>query len=198
MKTLEYLDRSTDPFEVVIARSESGHTLNIAGVYEDVVTREWAVQSYHRAAQLAGEEQVQKKWYDVNALGDPALLREAVSSALRADVIVVSVYAAEELPLNLYVWVAAWLPRRFSRVGAMAAMVGVHEPEDSHSVRTIEYLQAVARKAQLEFVPQARRRTAASPVASKRATEPARADATWPLELHGQLYFPYRHGGLNE
>jgi len=188
MKTLEYLERSTDPFEVVISRAGSGHRLNMAGVYQDTVTREWVIQSYLGATQIEGEERIQKKWYDVNALSDPGVLMEAVSSALEADVIVVSVYAAEELPLNLYVWVAAWLPRRLSRTGAMAALVGVAEPQDSQTARTIEYLEAVARRAQLEFVPQARRRTGASPVPTKPLTEPDR-----------QLYFHHdRHWGLNE
>jgi hypothetical protein len=187
MKTLDYLEHSTDPFEVVIARVGSARPLNIAGVYQDIVTREWAIQSYLGATQIVGAERIQKKWYDVNALSDSAVLMEAVSSALEADVIVVSVYAAEELPLNLYVWVAAWLPRRPSRAGAMAALIGVAEPQDSQSVRTIEYLQAVARRARLDFVPQARPRKVASPVATKPRKEPDR-----------QLYFHDRHWGLNE
>ena len=198
MKTLEYLERPSDPFEVVIARAGSGDALNIAGVYEDIVTREWAVQSYVRTAQPAEEARVQKEWYDVHALSDPAVLREAVRSALLADVIVVSVYAADELPLNLYVWVAAWLPRRASRVGAMAALVGVAEPQDAHTVRTIEYLQAVARRAQLEFVPQARRRTSVSPAAIKPVAKPARTPVPLPQEVDGQLYLSDRHWGLNE
>src|SRR5580658_2369959 len=115
MKTLELLERPTDPFEVAIGPDESGYTLNIAGVYQDSVTRDWAVQSYLRATRLAGEEHVQNRWYDVNAMGDPVVLAQAVHAARVADVIVVSVHAADELPLNLYAWVAAWLPRRLSR-----------------------------------------------------------------------------------
>ena len=187
MKTLEYLERPSDPFEVVIARAGSGHALNISGVYQDVVTREWATQSYLRATQIGGAESVQKKWYDVNALSDPGVLMEAVDSALLADVIMVSVYAAEELPLNLYVWITAWLPRRPTRAGAMTAWVGVAEAQDSQTIRTIEYLQAVARRAKLEFVPQACPRTGAPPAAAKPVKEADR-----------QLYLYDPHWGLNE
>jgi hypothetical protein len=70
----------------------------------------------------------------------------------------ISVYAADELPLQLYVWIDAWLPRRLSRAGALTAVIGVAEPLDSQSVRTHEYLQAVARRAQLDFIPQERKR----------------------------------------
>jgi len=61
-------------------------------------------------------------------------------------VIVVSVYAADDLPLDLYVWFDLWLPRRPVHGGALTALVGVTEPLDSQSARTFEYLHAVARK----------------------------------------------------
>jgi hypothetical protein len=172
-RTLDFMEYPASPFETSISSDNSGKALNIAGVYQDIVTREWAVQSYLRAAQTAGEEYVQNKWFDVNALSDPAVLSEAIRATLLADVIVVSVYAADELPLNLYVWVTAWLPRRLARVGAMAALVGVAQPLDSQSIRTIEYLHAVARRAQLDFVPQARPRTAASPFGIEPSVGPA-------------------------
>ena len=88
---------------------------------------------------------------------------EAVRAAVVADVIVVSVHAAGDLPLGLYVWIDVWLPRRLSRAGALAALIGVAEPADPHSVRTHEYLQAVARKGQLDYIPQERKRPVASP-----------------------------------
>jgi len=105
------------------------------------------------AAQLAGEEHVRNIWYDVHSLDDVQVLMEAVGAVLVADVIVVSIHAADELPLGLYVWIDAWLPRRASREGALTALIGADEPQDSQSFRTREYLQAVARKARLDFIP---------------------------------------------
>ena len=116
------------------------------------------MQTCHRATKLAGEERIQNTWYHASSLSDPGTLLEAVCAALAADVIVIAVYAMEELPLDLYVWIDAWLPRRASRVGALAAVIGVAEPLEPQSVRTREYLEAVARKAQLDFIPQERRR----------------------------------------
>ena len=150
--------------EAAVTPDGSEYALNIAGVYEDSVTRDWAMQACRTGTQRAGEEHVQKTWYNVNSLCDPRILLDAVRAAVVADVIVVSVYAASELPLGLYVWIDVWLPRRLSRAGALAALIGVAEPADSHSVRTQEYLQAVARKGQLDYIPQERKRPVAFPV----------------------------------
>jgi hypothetical protein len=45
-------------------------------------------------------------------------------------------------------------------VGALAALIGVADPPDIRLARTVDYLQAVARKAQLDFIPQQRKRPA--------------------------------------
>jgi hypothetical protein len=199
MKTIELLERPTKPFEVVIGPDESEYTLKIAGVYQDNVTRDWAMQTCRRATRLAEEERVQNRWYDINSLSDHGILLEAVRAALVADVIVVSVYAADALPLDLYVWFEAWLPRRLSRGGALTALIGVAEPPDSQLVRTLEYLQAVARKAQLDFIPQQRKRPIASTASSMELiAEPGSARAQALQELSRQRYDAYYRWGLNE
>ncbi|HTA29665.1 MAG TPA: hypothetical protein VK731_04240 [Candidatus Cybelea sp.] len=147
-------------------RREADYALNIAGVYQDSVTREWGLQNCRRATQLAGEERVQNTWYDVHSLSDPGILLKAVRAALEADVIVVSLYAADELPLDLYVWVQVWLPRRFWRAGILTALIGVAESPDAQSDRTLQYLQAVASKAQLDFVTEKRKRPFATAAAA--------------------------------
>jgi hypothetical protein len=199
MKEIERLGHPPEPFEVALAPVEAGKALNIAGVYQDSVTRDWATQICRRATRLAEQERVQNSWHDVHSLADPVILLDAVSAALVADVIVVSVYAAEELPLDLYVWVDAWLPRRLLRAGALTALIGVAESPDSQFVRTIEYLQAVAHKAQLNFVPQPLKRTAASAAASMdRIAQPGSANAQALHGTHGRRYDGYGRWGLNE
>lgn len=199
MKTGEFLKRPIEPFEVANAPYQSGYTLNIAGVYQDFVTRDWAMQSCSRATRLAGEEGVQSTWYSADSLSEPGFLRDAVRDALVADVIVVSVYGAHELPLDLYVWIDAWLPRRPLRVGALTALIGFAQPLDSESARTFEYLRAVARKAKLDFVPQACQRPIASPADSiKLSSEHAGGPAQAPQELRDYRYDAYSHWGLNE
>jgi hypothetical protein len=161
MKTVDLLQRTATSGAESMAPDETDYALHLAGVYQDSVTRDWALQNFRQATQLAGEARIQNMWYDVDSLSDHEMFLNAVHAALVADVIVVSVYAAEELPLYLYVWFEAWLPRRKSRAGALTALIGITEPPDSQFVRTFEYLQAVARKAQLQFIAQERKRPAA-------------------------------------
>jgi len=139
--------------EVTAVPTESEYALNIVGVYQDTVTQSWGVPMCRLATQLAGEDHIRNTWFDVDSLNDIETLLEAVRAALVADVIVISVYAAEELPLGLYVWIDAWLPRRTSREGALTALIGADEPQDLRSFCTRDYLHAVARKAQLDFIP---------------------------------------------
>jgi hypothetical protein len=187
MKASAFLKQPADQLEVAMAPDEAAYSLNIAGVYQDSVTRDWAMQTCRRATQLVGEESVQKAWYDANSLGDPVTFLDAVRAALVADVIVVSVYAADELPLDLYVWVQAWLPRRRSRAGALTALIGVAEPPDSRFVRTVEYLQAVASRAQLDFIPQERKRPVPfDALGAELIAEPGSATARALKELYEQ------------
>jgi hypothetical protein len=179
--------------------NESDYVLNIVGVFQDHLTRQWAARSFRRATKLAGEQRIQKSWFSANSLSNPAILVEAVEATLAADVIVVSLYAADELPVDIYVWFDAWLPRRRSRGGALAAVVGVDAPLQTQSLRTFNYLEAVARKAQLDFIANERLRPVASLPA---ATEPV---AGWPKlrarsipTFPGQFGESYNHCGLNE
>jgi hypothetical protein len=139
--------------EVIVDPAKSEYALNIVGVYQDPLTQSWGMPMCRLATQLAGEENIRDTWYDVHSLDDVQVLMEAVCAALVADVIVVSVHASEELPLGLYVWIDAWLPRRTSREGALTALIGADELQGTQSFRTREYLQAVARKARLDFIP---------------------------------------------
>jgi hypothetical protein len=199
MTAVDLLGRAVLLNEAASPLDESGDFLNIAGVYQDAVTQDWAMQTCRRVTERAGEKRVQNTWYNANSLSDPANLRDAVRAALVADVIVVSIYAANELPIDLCVWVVAWLPRRLSRAGALAALIGVPEAFDSGSLRALAYLQAVARKARLDFFPQECKRPVASAASSTRLiAERSGATAQAPQEFSGRRYDPYRHWGLNE
>lgn len=181
------------------AFDESGYSLNIVGVYQDALTRDWALQACRLPVQLFGEEHVETAWYHLDVLDDSAILGEAISAALLADVIVVSVYAADELPLELYAWIDIWLPRRLSRPGALAALVGAAHPLDVQSVRTREYLHAVARRGRMDFIPQGRQRPVAPQVSAiDLKLPPARATAPVLPELRGRRHEAQSHWGLNE
>jgi hypothetical protein len=194
MKKIEMLKQTLLSDEMVSRSDLSGCALSIAGVYQDSVTQEWGTELCRRVTRVAGEERVQNKWYDANSLSDTAILMDAVHAAVAADVIVVSIYANNDLPLDLYVWIEAWLPRRISRVGALAAVIGTAEALDAQ-LHTFEYLHAVARMGQLDFIPQERKRPDASTRSStKGIAHPASTTAQSLPELYGQRFDAYTFG----
>ena len=129
MKEVQCLQQKVLSDEVTIAPEESEYALKIAAVYQDAVTRDRGIRTCSRAKEPAGEERIENKWYAVNFLSDPANFLDAARAALVADLILVSFYAADELPLDPYVRFEASLPCQLTRSGALAALISV---ADSH------------------------------------------------------------------
>ena len=125
-------------------------------VYEDTETREWAGKVYDRVSKLAGRQTVRPTWWRLSNLNSPGVLAAAVSTAMRADVIVVSVRAAEGLPLPFYAWTNTWSQHRFQTAGLLVALLGAPEQPSQKSGRVGDYLRAVAREARLDFLSELR------------------------------------------
>jgi hypothetical protein len=130
--------------------------LNVTMIYEDAQTREWAREAYERVTKLAGEQGVRPTWWNLNNLGDPGILAAAVSTAMRADVIVLAARAGEGMPLAFYAWVNAWLPNRFYGGGVLAALLGNHQRSSARRARVGDYLREVARQGRMNFLLETR------------------------------------------
>jgi hypothetical protein len=164
--------------ESVTASDGTGYEFKIAVVYQDTLAQSWAIQMCRPVRQKFGVENIQNTWHSVYSLSDPEVLLEAVNAALAADVIVIAVHAADEMPPELCAWIDVWLPRRLARVGALAALIGVPGEPAPEAIRTQEYLQAVARRGMLDFLPHERRLPAGSGVSfAPPIVEPARVSA---------------------
>ena len=120
-------------------------------VYQDDEARAWAKELSERIETLAGDEGVQASWWKISDLTAPGILAGAVSSALRADLIVVA-SRAEGLSFPFYVWVNLWWPNRSESPGALVALVGVPERTASRSDRIGDYLRVVAEQARMNFL----------------------------------------------
>jgi hypothetical protein len=135
---------------------KDGAPLNIALIYEDAHTREWARETYERVAKLAGAQGVRPTWWNLNNLGDPSVLAAAVSTAMRADVIVIGARVGEGMPLAFYAWINAWLPNRFHNGGVLAALLGKTDRSSARPTRVGEYLREVARQGRMNFLLETR------------------------------------------
>ena len=131
--------------------------LKVVTVYQDPLTQHWATELWERVGQLLSGEAVCHQSWKLSSLTDPRIFMGAVHAAAEADVLVISVREDRELPIGLYVWIDAWVPSRNGPAGALVAMIGVPAQPDAQSGRSYQYLETVARKAHLDFLPHERK-----------------------------------------
>jgi len=157
MEQTNILERSTPLDELEFVPSETGHGLNVAVVYQDTPTRKWATRVCGHVTRVAGKDAVHSTWWEISRLGDPDVFRDAVLMTMVADVILVSINDTEELPIDLCVWIDAWLPRRYQPMGALIALISVPGQPGDQTNHARDYLRTVARKGRLDFLLRERR-----------------------------------------
>jgi hypothetical protein len=150
-KGLDSLDRP-EP-----ATEQSEPALNVTIVYQDPLTHQWATELWERVEPLISGGRICCKSWNIGRLAEPLALEDATQAAAEADVLVISVRAAGDLPLMLGVWIDAWVGRRAGHAGALVALIGLPARPDARSSRVHQYFQAVARQAGLDFLPRERR-----------------------------------------
>jgi hypothetical protein len=135
-----------------LALAPKAHALNVTVVYHNAQTLGWAREVYDRVTKLAGKLPVRATWWKISDLVEPGVLAGAVSTAMRADVVVAAIDAAEGLPFPFNVWINTWLPHRRQVAGCLIALIGGAEQANGHSNRARDYLRAVARSGGFEFL----------------------------------------------
>ena len=157
-------DEPTTPIEPIILMnnlladpSEEQMPLNVAIVYQDAQTREWANQTCARVAQQVRTEPIRSSWWKLDCLEHPLLLQGAAHAAAHADVIIIALYGVETMPFELAHWLETWLEQRAPREGAFVALIGAVQPSDAGANATRKYLREVASRGHLKFIPQVRR-----------------------------------------
>jgi len=143
---------------MALAGPGASYSLNMTVVYEDGWSREWAGRVCERVAELVSKEAARTTWWKISDLGEPAVLAGAVSTAIRADVIVVALCASDGLPLPFYVWVDSWLPHHPQGTAALVALITMPENPSARLDRARNYLRAVADQGRLDFMIEERKR----------------------------------------
>jgi len=145
-------DRNDAAARATLASPNAGDALNVALIYQDALTRQWAEQVRDRMPEVAGPKAVRCTEWRIGDLVGRRAFTEGVAALAQADIIVVSLYAAERLPAVFYLWVNVWLQERSGRPGALVALVIPPEALNSGSSETRRYLCAVASQGRLEFL----------------------------------------------
>jgi hypothetical protein len=109
-------------------------------------------------ARVVGRDAPRCTEWKISDLVEPRVYWEGVAALAHADVIVVSLYAADRLPASFYLWVNLWLQERFMHPGVLVALLIPTEESNSGSIETRRYLSAVAHQGHLEFLIQERNR----------------------------------------
>src|SRR5262245_18018978 len=99
------------PFDLVIA-------------YEDTTTRNRALSLYdHLAQQLLDDYDFRCTWWKLGLLNNPPLMEQASDAAAEANMVVVSLRAAQELSEPARLWTESWLAKRGNQKSALVTSV---------------------------------------------------------------------------
>jgi len=79
--------------------SDPEYTLNVAMVYWDALTRQWAEKVHNLIADLVGEQAIHLTEWRVSDLREPSTYSKGVVALARADVILVSLPEAERFAI---------------------------------------------------------------------------------------------------
>jgi hypothetical protein len=131
--------------------------LNVVMLYQDSLTRHWATELWDRLRHVIGTEGIWRQSWRISELTDPCVFSDAVEGAAAADVLVVSVRDPGDWSMGLHLWIDAWLPKRAGREGALVALIGLPGQPNAACGNAHQYLEAVARKAGLDFLPRERK-----------------------------------------
>jgi hypothetical protein len=158
MKHAALLDQAVASEQAARAPKENELALNVVTVYQDPLTRHWAAELWDRVGRLIDSGGISRKSWNLGELTQTDILAGAVQAATEAHVLVVSVRDAGQLPASLSVWIDAWVPNRAGLAGgALVALIGLPPQPDSQSGRAYAYLESVAKRAGLDFLPNERK-----------------------------------------
>src|ERR1041385_3264211 len=98
--------------------------LDIVIVYENFTAAVRAQNVSQRlAAELDADFEISREVWGFELLSHPQLRQEAAAAAAEADLVVVSVSGAAELPAHVRSWVESWVAEKRGGLSALVALV---------------------------------------------------------------------------
>ncbi len=126
--------------------------IRIVIAYEDFECAIHARQmSEHMAAQLKPGFEIASELWKFDFLRYAELREEAIRGALLADMIIIATQGGFGLPIHVRTWIENWLPQKQTSPAALVAMVGRRDVNIGERPSVCDYLQAVARRAGMDF-----------------------------------------------
>jgi hypothetical protein len=125
--------------------------MTVMVLYEDGVTHDRARSVCDNLLdRFWGELEFELTWWRFDYLRTSPMAEAAVESAVKAQLVIISAHAGENLPESVRDWIENWIPKRGLRRGALAALIGVGR--ETGAAPIIGYLRQVAERAQMEYL----------------------------------------------
>jgi hypothetical protein len=141
---------------VILRRdSEPGPETGVCAIvvlYEDNSSRDAAIRLSQTLEKIFHEElDFEISWCRFKYFNDPAVASEAAEIAAQADLIIVAIQRAQDLPLEVKAWFERWLPKRESSEGALV-LLQTSEEAPSSTISQSSYLYLLAHRANLDYL----------------------------------------------
>jgi hypothetical protein len=141
---------------VILRRdSEPGPETGVCAIvvlYEDSSSRDAAISLCQTLEKVFQEDlDFEITWCRFKYFNDPAVASEAAEIAAQADLIIVSIQRAQDLPLEVKAWFERWLPARESTEGALVLLQTSEEPPSPQNLQS-SYLYLLAQRANLDYL----------------------------------------------
>lgn len=141
---------------VILRRdSEPGPETGVCAIvvlYEDNSSRDAAIRLCQTLEKtFHADLDFEITWCRFKYFSDPAVASEAAEIAAQADLIIVSIQRAQDLPLEVKAWFERWLPDRESTEGALVLLQTLDEPPSS-TISKSSYLYLLAQRANLDYL----------------------------------------------
>ncbi len=120
--------------------------------YEDVPTRNRALSLYDRLARrLLDEYDFQCAWWKFDHLRADSLMAQAIGDAAKANMIILSLGAGNQLPPVGQSWIEAWASHKSRRKSALVALIDVPRQPAPGACQVQSYLEQIAQRAKMDF-----------------------------------------------
>jgi hypothetical protein len=158
--------------KVIASLPAPAGALNPVYLYEDAQTRNWVRGVHERLERLAGGG-VRATWWRLGDFSQAGVLAGAVSTTIRAGLVVVALRGSEGLPLPFYVWVNSWLPHRVPGTSALISLLEQSGKASFYAQQVRAHLKAVAVRGGMKSIMADVPGQAKAPVPAEVAAMPA-------------------------
>lgn len=130
--------------------SSEPRPLSIAVIYEDLMTREFAIATHQHLKPTLAEFDFECTWWKMDFFHHLGFADMAAEAAAKADIILFSIHAKTDLQL-IKAWVERWFHRHAKNQGALVALIEAKDEQTMLRSPVRSFLRHVADEIGMDF-----------------------------------------------